>query len=98
MRKILVIAILCVSSGAFAKVCEDSDKGLIPETAGKIVYSLGDDNCLGDSCYSQMIKEFDRCLDSQKLLEFACQNGEVLEKEILCSAGQVCRKGACVKK
>lgn len=98
MRKMIVCAILCVSSVSFAKVCEDSDKGLIPETAGKIIYSLGDENCLGDSCYSQVVKEFDRCLDSQKLLEFACQKGEVLEKEILCSSGQVCLKGACVKK
>ena len=98
MRKLLVAVILFVSLESFAKVCEDSDKGLIPETAGKVVYSLGDDNCLGDSCYSQMIKEFDRCLDSQKLLEFACQSGEVLEKEIQCSSGQICRSGACVKK
>ncbi|MFV8258166.1 hypothetical protein ACES2I_12155 [Bdellovibrio bacteriovorus] len=94
----LLMAVLMSSSVAYAKVCKDSDQGLIPEAAGKVIYSLGEENCLGDSCYGQVVKEFDRCLDSQKLLEFACQQGEIIEKEILCAPDQVCRQGACVKK
>lgn len=96
--KTLMMVMFMLSFAAQAKVCKDSDQGLIPEAAGKVIYSLGDENCLGDSCYRQVVKEFDRCLDSQKLLEFACQQGEIIEKEILCAPSQVCRDGACVKK
>lgn len=96
--KTVMMVLFMLSSIAQAKVCKDSDQGLIPEAAGKVIYSLGDENCLGDSCYRQVVKEFDRCLDSQKLLEFACQQGEIIEKEILCAPNQVCREGACVKK
>lgn len=95
MRFLLICTLLFVSAIAKAGVCEDSDKGLLPEVAGKVVYSLGGENCLGENCYLQAVKEFDRCLDSERLLEFACVKGEVLEKEIRCSSPQVCKKGAC---
>ncbi|WII73661.1 hypothetical protein QJS83_07210 [Bdellovibrio sp. 22V] len=92
------LLITLFSLPTLADTCLDSDKGLLPEQAGKVVYSLGGENCLGEACYSQMVKEFDRCLDSQRVLEFACENGTVLEKEITCSGEQTCRKGTCVKK
>lgn len=85
-------------SGGLANVCRDSDKGLNPIVAGKVIYSLGGENCLGESCYSQVVKEHDRCLDKRKLLEFACQQDVVIEKEISCEAGRVCHRGACVNK
>lgn len=80
---------------AGASTCIDSDKGFVPEVPGKVVYSLGSENCLVGTCHQQMIKEFDRCVSSKLLLEFACRKGEVLEKEIPCSSSQVCREGAC---
>lgn len=98
MRIQLVVLMLLFSSTSFAGVCKDSDQGLIPEAAGKVIYSLGADNCLGDSCYTQVVKEFDRCVDGKTLLEFACQQGEIVEKEILCAPNQLCKQGACVKK
>lgn len=99
MRHLMTFLLLIlVSAGAQGKVCQDSDAGLNPDKAGKVIYSLGEENCLGETCYTQVIKEFDRCLDSQKVLEFACRQGEIMEQEILCAADQVCRSGACVKK
>ncbi len=80
---------------ASAYTCIDSDNGLVSDVAGKVVYSLGGENCLADTCHQQMIKEFDRCLNSKVLLEFACGKGEVLEKEMMCSSSQVCSEGAC---
>lgn len=98
MKWLSMVLILSLASGAYGKVCQDSDGGLTPEKAGKVIYSLGEENCLGETCYTQVVKEFDRCLDSQKVLEFACRQGEILEQEILCLKGQICRSGACVKK
>lgn len=98
MKYLLIISFLMATGTVHAGVCRDSDNGVQPLVAGKVVYSLGDENCLGDSCYTQMIKEHDRCLDAQKVLEFSCQNGQPLEKEITCAGDRVCHSGACVKK
>ncbi len=99
MRNIILLFFsVLISSGAFAENCVDSDKGLKPEVAGKVVYSLGGENCLGETCYTQKIKEFDRCIDSDRVLEYACEKGLAIEKEITCSGEQTCRKGACVAK
>lgn len=98
MKVLLILLFLFFSHSVMAGICTDSDKGLVPEMAGKIVYSLGDENCLGETCHTQMMKEFDRCLDSSTLLEFACTKGSMLEQEIRCSQSQICREGACTQK
>ncbi|KYG67816.1 hypothetical protein AZI87_00600 [Bdellovibrio bacteriovorus] len=98
MKYVILVSLFCLAGAVQAGVCKDSDGGVQPSTAGKVIYSLGDENCLGDSCYTQMIKEHDRCLDAQKVLEFSCQNGQPLEKEINCAGDHVCQSGACVKK
>ncbi len=92
-----VIFILC-SQNALAKYCKDTDKGQNPAVAGKIVYSLGDENCIGESCYTQYMKEHDRCLDAKTVLEFSCEKGLPVEKEVVCGNNKQCRDGACVKK
>ncbi|KHD88410.1 MAG: hypothetical protein OM95_09815 [Bdellovibrio sp. ArHS] len=98
MKSLIFISIVCWAGVVSAGVCKDSDQGVNPSVAGKVIYSLGDENCLGDSCYTQMIKEHDRCLDAQKLLEFSCEKDQVLEKAVTCAGDHVCRNGACVKK
>lgn len=98
MKFLIPFALLLTTQLAFAEYCRDSDRGMKPEVAGKVVYSLGAENCLGETCYSQAIKEFDRCVDSQQVLEFACQQNKVTEKLLLCAAHQRCHQGACVKK
>lgn len=98
MRKILFTAILLICSSANAESCRDSDNGLDPTVAGKVVYSLGDQNCIGPNCFTQVFKEYDRCLSDSKVLEFSCQAGKVVETEQACSSDQICRAGVCVKK
>lgn len=98
MRTLIAFILVLGSQSAFAKYCKDTDKGQDAKVAGKIVYSLGDENCLGDSCYTQYMKEHDRCLDAKTVLEFSCDKGLPVEKEIVCSKAQVCRDGACVSK
>jgi hypothetical protein len=94
MSKIFFIMTLFVVS-ARAEVCQDSERGINPEVFGKVVYSLGGQNCLDSSCITQMFKESDRCLNSKQLLEFSCRKGVVVERKIKCSPGHLCRDGAC---
>lgn len=98
MKKFLAIFVLLVCSGASAETCRDSDQGINPTIAGKVVYSLGEQNCIGADCLTQVFKEYDRCLDVRKVLEFSCQAGKVVETELNCTAEQLCRAGICVKK
>ena len=97
MRPKIIIVMTLFIFGAKAETCRDSDKGINPEVFGKVVYSLGGQNCIDSSCITQMFKESDRCLSSEKLLEFSCSKGQVVEQEIQCSPGNQCREGVCQK-
>ena len=94
--KIFFVTTLFVFN-AKGETCRDSDKGINPEVFGKVVYSLGGQNCIDSSCITQMFKERDRCLSPEKLLEFSCSKGQVIEQEIQCSTGYLCREGICQK-
>jgi len=96
--KILIAFVLLICPMANAETCKDSDQGINPLVAGKVVYSLGDQNCIGSDCLTQVFKEYDRCLDEKKVLEFSCRAGKAVETELNCSADQICRAGICVKK
>lgn len=98
MRKLSIAVLVIGCSSALADTCKDSDKGLDPMVAGKVVYSLGEQNCIGTDCFTQFLKEHDRCLSDSKVLEFSCKAGQVVETEMACSVDQICRAGVCVKK
>lgn len=61
--------------------------------AGRIVYSIGGENCVGESCFQQSFKESDRCIDKKTLLKMTCGKVEPQETKIPCP--QACVGGFC---
>lgn len=78
-----------------AETCVDSDGGHNILKAGKVLYTLGDTQCLKDECFTQMIKEFDRCENESLLIEYSCSKNKMVEKKIPCPKQHKCHKGKC---
>ncbi|MCB0348687.1 MAG: hypothetical protein KDD37_07620 [Bdellovibrionales bacterium] len=73
--------------------CEDTDKGQVVNQAGVTISTVKD--CSHNPCVASQIVERDSCIDSSKLLEYYCKNGESKSVVLKCPKNMPCKYGAC---
>lgn len=91
MKWILVLFLF--SENSFAAGFECVRKESSAERSGRIVYSIGGEHCVGESCFQQSFKESDRCFDNKTLLKMIC--GKVEPQEVKVPCPNFCSKGLC---